>query len=134
MSSSTALRSGIFSDEDDDPRRGESAFPSQRYLPLLDVTMTVKVVMFTCRAVLTQTFQNDQTKPIREAKYAFPLYENSAIVSFTCTIQGRTRPLNGIVKPNNAARHDYDKALSTGQPAGLLEEHTPDVFTTTLGN
>lgn len=90
--------------------------------------------MFTSRTCLTQTFKNNSMNQVREANYAFPLYENSAVVSFTCTIEGRAWRLKGIVRPKSDARHDYNEALSRMQPAGLLEEHTPDVFMTTLGN
>jgi hypothetical protein len=147
MSSVTRPQSGIFYDRDESLRRDlyhdatqpvswreKSTIPSQKYLPLLEVTLTAEVAMFTSTTILTQIFQNNSMRPIREAKYAFPLYENSAIVSFTCNIEGKARCLKGVVKPNEVARRDYNTASSEGRSAGLLEEHTPDIFTTTLGN
>jgi hypothetical protein len=42
--------------------------------------------------------------------------------------------IEGVVKEKAEARTKYKEALARGETAGLLEQQTPDVFTTSLGN
>lgn len=42
--------------------------------------------------------------------------------------------IEGVVKPKDEARAEYQEALSRQCVATLLEEHTPEVFETSLGN
>jgi hypothetical protein len=69
--------------------------------------------------------------PITDAQYTFPLYESSAIVSFRCTIG--TTLIHSIVKEKDQATADFREAVARNEPASLLQQHTPDVFTTSLG-
>lgn len=82
---------------------------------------------------LMQTFTNSATHPIKEAKYCFPLYDGSAVISFSCRI-GNERLLKGVVKAKEEAKSDYQEAIVRQRVAALLEEHTPEVFETSLGN
>lgn len=56
------------------------------YLPLLEVSMDVKVVGTTSRTVLTQSFTNLSSLTIPAATYCFPLYDGSIVVGFRCWI------------------------------------------------
>jgi hypothetical protein len=47
---------------------------------------------------------------------------------------GRDRIVRGRVKPKQEAREAFDRAAREHQPAGLLEQETPEIFTTTLAN
>lgn len=42
--------------------------------------------------------------------------------------------MRGRVKPKREAREAFDRAARRNQPAGLLEQETPEIFTTTLAN
>jgi hypothetical protein len=42
--------------------------------------------------------------------------------------------LEGIVKPKAVARAEYQEAISRQRVAALLEEHTPEIFDTVVGN
>jgi len=111
----------------------EKTESNRRYLPLLEVTLDVHVVTTTSRTVLTQTFLNHSTVPIQQAKYTFPLYDGSAIVSFRFWV-GSDKAFEGEVKPKEAAKAEYQEAVFRQRVAALLEEHTPEVFETSVGN
>jgi von Willebrand factor type A domain/Vault protein inter-alpha-trypsin domain len=114
------------------PNAPEGPDSSRRSLPLLSVQMTVDMGTSAFRTRLVQTFQNPFADDISETEYVFPLFNNCAVVSFTCIIKNRT-VLRGRVKPKDIAQDAFHSASSRGDPAGLLEERTPDVFSTTLG-
>jgi Mg-chelatase subunit ChlD len=103
------------------------------YLPLLEVSLDVKVVATTARTRLTQTFTNHSTSLISEATYCFPLYDGSVVHEFRCWI-GNDKFLQGKIKPKDTARVEYQEARSRQRVAVLLEEHTPEVFETSIGN
>jgi hypothetical protein len=103
------------------------------WLPQLSLSTQSKVHDTAASTILTQTFVNPSTdSAIAKAKYTFPLYESCAVVSFRCHVGSRL--IQGIVKEKEEAKVEYDKAVSRGETAALLEQHTPDVFTTSLGN
>ena len=80
-----------------------------------------------------QTFVNPSKKDvIEDAKYNFPLYESSAVVAFRCFVQDRL--IEGVVKGKEEAKETYQEAIEQGEVAGLLEQFSPDVFRTSLGN
>jgi hypothetical protein len=76
---------------------------------------------------------NPFRKCIETAKYCFPLYDGSAVVSFRFLI-GDDRVIVGRVKPRAEAKAEFQKAVSEYRVAALLEEHTPEVFEVQLGN
>ena len=104
-----------------------------RCLPLLSVSIDVDVNSTISRTTLTQTFSNISNICIKEATYTFPLYDGAAVVSFRCFV-GDDRVLEGQVKPKVEAKAEYIKAVADQRVAALLEEHTPEVFETHLGN
>ncbi|KFY30142.1 hypothetical protein V494_08247, partial [Pseudogymnoascus sp. VKM F-4513 (FW-928)] len=103
------------------------------YLPLLEVSVEVEVVATIAWSKLTQTFTNRSKKPIKEATYCMPLYDKSTVTEFVCTI-GSDKILKGTVKPKEKAKAEYKEAVAKQQVAALLEEHTPEVFETSVGN
>jgi hypothetical protein len=82
--------------------------------------------------MLTQTFINPSTSSIPGAKYSFPLYESCAIVAFRCSV-GR-RLIEGVIKEKDDASATFQAAVQRNEPASLLEQHTADVFSTSIGN
>jgi hypothetical protein len=105
----------------------------RRYLPLLEVSIDVAVISTTSRTFLTQKFWNPSNVPIDKATYCFPLYNGSIVVAFRCWI-GDNKLLKGIVKPKELAEAEFQEAVSRQRAAVLLEELTPEVFETQLGN
>jgi hypothetical protein len=103
------------------------------WLPQLSLSTQSRVHDTAASTILTQTFVNPSTSSaITKAKYTFPLYESCAVVSFRCHVGSRL--IEGVVKEKEEAKVEYDKAVSRGETAALLEQRTPDVFTTSLGN
>ncbi len=102
-------------------------------LPLLDVSAEVQVDCTIATTNLTQRFTNISAAAIPEVHYTFPLYNGSIVTSFRCHI-GDSRVLEGHVKPKTTARQEYKRAIEKMETAALLEEFTPDIFETLIGN
>ncbi|OBT69916.1 hypothetical protein VE03_00435 [Pseudogymnoascus sp. 23342-1-I1] len=115
------------------PKHNSTKIGKEIYLPLLEVSIEVEVVATIAWSKLTQTFTNRSKQPIKEATYCMPLYDNSTVTSFVCTI-GADKVLKGTVKPKEKAKAEFKEAVAKQQVAALLEEHTPEVFETTVGN
>ncbi|KFY96308.1 hypothetical protein V500_02503 [Pseudogymnoascus sp. VKM F-4518 (FW-2643)] len=115
------------------PKYNSTKTGKEIYLPLLEVSIEVDVVATIAWSKLTQTFTNRSKQPIKEATYCMPLYDKSTVTSFVCTI-GSDKVLKGTVKPKEQAKAEFKEAVAKQQVAMLLEEHTPEVFETILGN
>ncbi|KFX96781.1 hypothetical protein V490_03143 [Pseudogymnoascus sp. VKM F-3557] len=115
------------------PKYNSTKTGKEIYLPLLEVSIEVDVVGTVAWSKLTQTFTNRSKQPIKEATYCMPLYDKSTVTAFVCTI-GSDKILKGIVKPKEIAKAEFKEAVGKQQVAALLEEHTPEVFETNLGN
>lgn len=63
----------------------------------------------------------------------FPLYDGAVVVAFRCTV-GQERELFGKVQAKEEARNTFKKAVKRHETAALLEEHTPEIFETVIGN
>ncbi|OCL05367.1 VIT-domain-containing protein [Glonium stellatum] len=111
------------------------AYPSKFYIPQVALESHTTILSATSRTKLTQTFVNpSETKGIKEIRYTFPLYDGVSVVGFTCRVGNRV--IVGEVKEKEKARKVFQKAVSQGQTAGLLEQlpDASDVFTTSIGN
>ncbi|CZR51264.1 uncharacterized protein PAC_01139 [Phialocephala subalpina] len=106
---------------------------NELYLPLLEVSVEVEAMGTFAWTKLTQTFTNRATFPIKEVTYCFPLYDKSTVTSFTCSI-GSEKILKGVVKPKSQAKAKFTAAVARQRVAALLEEHTPEIFETSVGN
>ncbi|MGD9162123.1 MAG: VIT domain-containing protein [Desulfobacteraceae bacterium] len=58
--------------------------------------------------------------------------ENSAVDRYSFKIGEKV--IKGVVKKNEEARREYEKARNDGRKAGLLEQERPDIFTQSLVN
>ncbi|RKL39318.1 hypothetical protein BFJ72_g6790 [Fusarium proliferatum] len=103
-------------------------------LPMLSVSLTATVDGTVSHTELVQKFHNPSDIIIESAKHVFPLYDGAVITSFECTIGDECR-IRGVVKPKVQARKEFEEAVrdKVAAPA-LLEEHTPEIFETSLGN
>ncbi|KAM0415298.1 hypothetical protein ACHAPD_006493 [Fusarium lateritium] len=103
-------------------------------LTALNVSSTTIIEGTFSRTTLTQRFHNPSQMTINEARHTFPLYDGAVITDFQCTI-GDERRLRGVVRSKEQARQEYKKAVQEKvKAAALLEEHTPEIFETSLGN
>lgn len=103
-------------------------------LPPLSISLAASVIQDTAEVTVTQTFWNNAIDPIKEAAYTFPLPTSCTVTDFSCRI-GTNRIIRGSVKPREEAREAFKQHIrhhKTG--AALLEQDTPEIFTTTLGN
>jgi hypothetical protein len=104
-----------------------------QWLPQLSLSSISKLQETASRTTLSQTFVNpSNATPIADAKYTFPLYESCAVVSFKCQVG--THVIKGIIKEKESANIQYNEAVGHLEPAALLEQHAPDIFSTSLGN
>jgi hypothetical protein len=102
------------------------------WLPQVSLSSVTNLYDTASRTLLSQTFVNPSTvSQIQSAKYTFPLYESSAIVSFRCYVGNRL--IEGVIKEKEEATATYQAAVNRQEPASLLEQHTSDVFSTSLG-
>ncbi|KAH6956211.1 von Willebrand factor type A domain-containing protein [Fusarium avenaceum] len=103
-------------------------------LPVLNVSLTATVDGTIAHVELIQRFDNPSDTIIHTAKHIFPLYDRAVITSFECTI-GDERRVIGVVKPKAQARQEFEEAVRDQVKApAILEEHTPEIFETSLGN
>jgi len=83
-------------------------------------------------ARVTQTYVSSGSHA-QDVVYVFPLPSDAAVCAFTAVIDDE-RTITGVVKQKDEAKRDYDKAVSEGRTAGLLDQHTASVFQVSLGN
>ncbi|KAK7422355.1 hypothetical protein QQX98_001634 [Neonectria punicea] len=119
--------------------RGQVPYPlkgspkSDGFLHPFSASVDVRILQDTAKVSITHLFVNTTSQVIPEAKYTFPLPSGSMITDFDCQI-GRDKILKGIVKPKKEARDTYHRTRRRNRTAGLLDQHTPEVFTTSIGN
>src|SRR4051812_32883614 len=83
------------------------------------------------RTTVEQTFVNLERQAI-EAVYTFPLPEGAAVCGFEVVTGDRV--LTGTIEESEQAIEQYEKAVSEGQGAFMMEQDRPDVFTVRVGN
>ena len=108
---------------------------SPTYLPQLSVEAHASIFSTASRTTITQRYRNpSSTQAIDRVRYVFPLYDGVSVVAFKCRIGERV--IEGVVKEKREAKKEFDRAVASGQTAGLLEQSTEasDTFTTRLGN
>lgn len=102
-------------------------------MPLLSISADVDVHGRLCTTKITQQFSNTSSSTAENVKYVFPVYDGSVVTSFRCWV-GNDKLLEGSVKAKEAARSDFQHAISQQKVAVLVEELTPEVFETNVGN
>ncbi|KIX00531.1 uncharacterized protein Z518_10671 [Rhinocladiella mackenziei CBS 650.93] len=107
--------------------------PDRNILLPLSTSLTARVIDDAAQVTITQLFFNDSNAPIPRGSYTFPLPNGCTVIEFSCRV-GRNKIIRAKVKPKQEAREDFDRASRNNQTAGLMEQDTPEIFTTTLGN
>ena len=83
------------------------------------------------KASLTQRYINPGNTDL-EVVYTFPLPFYATITEVSATIGDKQ--LKGVVKANKQAERDYEKAISKGDSAVLIEVTGDGLYTANLGN
>ncbi|KAM9300339.1 LOW QUALITY PROTEIN: protein mono-ADP-ribosyltransferase PARP4 [Morus bassanus] len=99
-------------------------------VPLEGAYINARITDFVAQLVMFQTYTNQNSKPT-EAKYVFPLDDKAAVCGFEAFINGKH--ITGEVKEKKAHR-EYQKAISQGDEAYLMDQDTPDIFIINIGN
>ncbi|CAF3743237.1 unnamed protein product [Rotaria sp. Silwood1] len=81
--------------------------------------------------VLYQVYYNTSSIPI-EAKYVFPLDENSSVCGFEAYINNKI--IKGVVKEKEQAKREYREAIEKGHGAYLMHQEQPEIFSVSVGN
>ncbi|KAK1760372.1 von Willebrand factor type A domain-containing protein, partial [Echria macrotheca] len=103
-------------------------------LPPLSISLDASIIQDSASVTVVQTFWNDSSTTIKEASYSFPLPTGCTVTDLTCRI-GANKIIRGDVKPKEEAREAFRHHIHHyNTSAALLEQDTPEIFTTTLGN
>ncbi|RYO90637.1 hypothetical protein DL764_008420 [Monosporascus ibericus] len=102
-------------------------------LPPMSISVESRIVEDTARVTFTQQFWNNADLPIMKALYTFPLPNGCTVTEFSCRI-GRGEIMNAIVMPRQEAQEAFNDAIVRGASTALLEQDTPEIFTSSLGN
>ena len=115
-----------------EPDGGLGALRTERgNLPLELIEVRSSVAGLAVRTELAQGFRNPYDVPL-EATYIFPLPDRAAVTRLR--MEAADRVVEGVVKEREAARADYDAAITAGHRASIAEEERPGVFTLRVGN
>ncbi|MFN8092789.1 MAG: marine proteobacterial sortase target protein [Vicinamibacteria bacterium] len=99
--------------------------------PVLSTEAVFRVSGTVARARVTQKFRNGADEFV-EGVYVFPLPENAAVDHLRLRVG--VRLVEGQIREREAARAEYARAAAEGRRAGLVEQHRPNVFTTSVAN
>ncbi|MBF0503043.1 MAG: VWA domain-containing protein [Candidatus Riflebacteria bacterium] len=110
---------------------GLRAADGKEPVPLLGVRVSGRLLGLIAEWVVTQRYRNIEKKPI-EAVYAFPLPEAAAVCGLQVKIGDNV--FTGDVEEREAAFERYDKAMSEGKGAYLLDAERPNYFQISVGN
>lgn len=100
-------------------------------LPLASVSIRASIARRVAEVTVSQAFVNPLAEPL-EAVYTFPLSGGAAVRRCELRVAGKT--IVAELKEREAARAEYQEALSEGKRAALLEQERGDVFTLQVGN
>jgi len=102
-----------------------------RPAPTLDTRVTMDITAMLARVQVRQTFHNPGNR-WAEGIYVFPLPEQAAVDHLRMVIGERI--IAGQIKERTQAQKTYQQARQAGQPASLVEQERPNIFTTSLAN
>jgi hypothetical protein len=100
-------------------------------VPLVGVSVEAQIREGSARTTLTQRYRNVEDEPL-ETVYTFPIDEGAAVCGFEAFVDGRR--IVAEVQEREEAFETYDRAMSEGHGAYLLDQARPDVFVASVGN
>ncbi|KAI0973825.1 von Willebrand factor type A domain-containing protein [Xylaria arbuscula] len=102
-------------------------------LPAVSVSVEARITGDVAEVTARHLFWNDADFPIRQGSYTFALPNGCTVTAFTCRI-GRNKVLHAAARPKAEAQMEFQQALASHATAALLEQNTPEIFTSSLGN
>ncbi len=99
--------------------------------PTVKSEVVIRVTGTVVRTTVRQTFHNPIEQCV-DGLYVFPLPELSAVDSLTMTIGSRM--IVGEINEREEATRQFEKARSEGRKAALIEQHRPNIFTTSVAS
>ena len=104
---------------------------SKKRVPLKSFHIRAQIIDATVEVNLYQVYHNMSSTPI-EAKYVFPLEENSTVCDFEAHINNKV--IKGVVKEKERAKKEYQEAIEQGHGAYLMHQEQAQVFSVAVGN
>ncbi|GAP88249.2 putative von Willebrand factor type A domain-containing protein [Rosellinia necatrix] len=126
----------------DPPRQHESrkAFPTnvvreidRNVLPAVSVSIVAHIAGGIAEVTATQVFWNDADVPIIQGSYTFGLPNGCTVTEFTCRV-GNGKLLRTTARPKAEAHEAFCQAVASHAVTALLDQNTPEIFTSSLGN
>jgi len=100
-------------------------------VPLKSINISCQLINYVAEVTVLQEYLNVEEGPI-ECEYMFPIEEESAVIEFTATLEGKT--LVSKVKPNEEAEKDYKEAISKGKTGFLAQSVRSDILQIKVGH
>jgi Ca-activated chloride channel family protein len=100
-------------------------------LPIVDLTVDLEVNGTSVRGTIEQRFVNPGGEAI-DGTYVFPLPEGAAVDYLSLSVDGRSWV--GEIQEKEEARRTFERAKVGGKRAGLVEQHRPNIFRTSVAN
>jgi len=104
---------------------------SGKVVPLQSVHIRAQIVDVTVQVIVYQVYRNTSSTPI-EAKYVFPLDDNSTVCDFEAYINNKR--IKGVVKEKEQAKQEYRQAIEKGHGAYLMHQEEAQIFSIAVGN
>jgi len=102
-----------------------------RELPLRSTRLCVRAAGGIAHVRLVQTFANPHQEPL-QVTYQLPLPADAAVAGFVFRLGERC--IHGEIDRREAARERFERAITEGRTAGLVEQDRSALFTQELGN
>ena len=100
-------------------------------VPLKTVNISVNVLNNVAQFTLHQFYVNNDSDPI-EAYYTFPTPSGASVFDFSAKVNDKL--IKAVLKDKDEAKEEYNKAISHGDGAFLMERIDGDIFSVALGN
>lgn len=97
----------------------------------LAMDVDIGVTGIVARVTVEQRFRNDGANWV-EGIYVFPLPDDAAVDHLVMQIGSRR--IVGEIQRREEAKRTYERARAAGQPASLVEQERPNLFTSSVAN
>jgi Ca-activated chloride channel family protein len=131
MMTTTTTATETVTETDNTSSGGRLVTADGRTLPLESARLRADACAGVARAVLEQRFVNPYDEPLR-VTYLMPLPADGAVSGYAFSMDGKK--IVGEVDKKARARERFERALSEGRTAGLVEQERSSLFTQELGN
>ncbi|KAI0401439.1 von Willebrand factor type A domain-containing protein [Xylaria palmicola] len=106
---------------------------NRNVLPAASVSIEARITGDVAEVTARHVYWNDADVPIRQGSYTFPLPNACTVTAFTCRI-GNDKIMKATARPKEEAQEAFQRAVDSNTTAALLNQHTGEIFTSSLGN